>query len=654
MAATRTAPSQLRLDVNAQTGTSYTIPEDDRGKLLTFSNASAIAVTLPQAGASSQFQLGWFAWVQNRGAGTLTITPATSTIDGAATLALTTNQGVLIFSDGSNYFVHRGMASAATSYYQTVKKDGTAQTQRGKLDLKAGTGVTLASVDNSAGDTTEITISANGPTVSPTYRTPTVVNQSASANSLSCSFPAGSAAGDLALIFWISTSGGANTPSTPSGWSVQIGPIIAAPQQALFYKILTSADITAGSVTVNNSGTAEIAMILRVCIGAPTIRESPSTNSSGGGSTTLTTSSAVTAGDAAIYFAGIYGSSSVSSSRGSLTASSTSGPTRSWIWDEAVTSSGALSNTFTWGSGGRWGCILILQGVVSSVGSVSSIALTVPSRQSVSGSPVTGSGGTLAITDNNQNANQVFAGPASGGAAAPSFRSLVSADFPSALSNPMNTKGDLIYGDTGGTPARLAPGTSGQVLQSNGSGAAPSWVAASGGGGAMTQIAQVVAASGATTISFSSIPGTFTNLVLQLLARSTTAVQSDFIVIQFNSDTGANYNSLAGYTVNGSTGQSQSLATASPTIAIATGASAPTGEAAGYTINIPGYSQTTFNKNAHAEGGYRDATSGNRPVMFYMWAGWVNTAAITSITLKLNTSGNAFVAGSVFTLYGQS
>lgn len=98
--------------VNAQTGTTYTVLNSDSRKLVTFSNASAVAVTLPQAGASSEFLTGWFADFQNRGAGTATITPTTSTIDGAASLALTTNQGVRIFSDGTNYFTQRGVGSA--------------------------------------------------------------------------------------------------------------------------------------------------------------------------------------------------------------------------------------------------------------------------------------------------------------------------------------------------------------------------------------------------------------------------------------------------------------------------------------------------------------------------------------------------------------
>src|SRR5689334_14802974 len=38
--------------VNSQTGTSYTFVFSDRGKLVTFNNASPVAVTLPQATAA--------------------------------------------------------------------------------------------------------------------------------------------------------------------------------------------------------------------------------------------------------------------------------------------------------------------------------------------------------------------------------------------------------------------------------------------------------------------------------------------------------------------------------------------------------------------------------------------------------------------------
>lgn len=64
-------------------------------------------------------------------------------------------------------------------------------------------------------------------------------------------------------------------------------------------------------------------------------------------------------------------------------------------------------------------------------GSVTSVALTVPtSILSVAGSPVTDAG-TLAVSLVSQAANTVFAGPTSGGNATPAFRALVAADIPS-------------------------------------------------------------------------------------------------------------------------------------------------------------------------------------------------------------------------------
>ena len=65
-------------------------------------------------------------------------------------------------------------------------------------------------------------------------------------------------------------------------------------------------------------------------------------------------------------------------------------------------------------------------------GTVTSVDMTVPSILSVSGNPITSSG-TLAVTLATQNANIVFAGPSSGGAATPTFRSLAAADFPTAM-----------------------------------------------------------------------------------------------------------------------------------------------------------------------------------------------------------------------------
>lgn len=95
--------------VNAQSGTTYTVLSSDWGKLVTHSNASSIAVTLPQADAIN-FVNGWFFDVLNLGSGTVTITPTTSTIQGGSTLVLKTGQGARIVSDATNYSVQPGAA----------------------------------------------------------------------------------------------------------------------------------------------------------------------------------------------------------------------------------------------------------------------------------------------------------------------------------------------------------------------------------------------------------------------------------------------------------------------------------------------------------------------------------------------------------------
>lgn len=93
--------------------------------------------------------------------------------------------------------------------------------------------------------------------------------------------------------------------------------------------------------------------------------------------------------------------------------------------------SGVLTNN---GSGG-------FSYTTPSTGTVTSVALTVPSFLSVAGSPITTSG-TFAVTLGTQSANLVFAGPSSGGASTPTFRSLVALDIPdlSATYQPLNAK----------------------------------------------------------------------------------------------------------------------------------------------------------------------------------------------------------------------
>lgn len=75
----------------------------------------------------------------------------------------------------------------------------------------------------------------------------------------------------------------------------------------------------------------------------------------------------------------------------------------------------------------------LLQSVAQApgTGTVTSVAVAVPTQLAVVGSPIT-STGTITISWNNQTANRILAGPATGAAAAPTFRALVQADLPAA------------------------------------------------------------------------------------------------------------------------------------------------------------------------------------------------------------------------------
>jgi hypothetical protein len=110
------------------------------------------------------------------------------------------------------------------------------------------------------------------------------------------------------------------------------------------------------------------------------------------------------------------------------------------------------------------------------VGSVSSVAISVPSILTITGSPITSSG-TIALGLATQPANAVLAGPSSGASAQPTFRTLVSADLPAAIAPSTVSAGT--YAGTGS--ATVAPGASAQV----GSGATAS-VSGSGFSGDIT------------------------------------------------------------------------------------------------------------------------------------------------------------------------
>ncbi len=84
--------------VNNQAGTSYTLQVGDYGSVVKFNNSGAIAVSIPAPTGSF---LTFNSYIYNSGAGTITVTPTSATINGLATLTINAGTTYWIFSDGT-------------------------------------------------------------------------------------------------------------------------------------------------------------------------------------------------------------------------------------------------------------------------------------------------------------------------------------------------------------------------------------------------------------------------------------------------------------------------------------------------------------------------------------------------------------------------
>jgi hypothetical protein len=139
--ATTTNPTSGGL--NQQTGTTYTVAATDAIKLVNFANAAATAVTLPVA-STAGFTSGNVFHLKNMGAGVVTITPTTSTIDGLTTAVLLPYSGITLWSDGTNYYSdNRGTVIASAVPTAAVVSAGAGT--GGSVGITLATGSTDAS-----------------------------------------------------------------------------------------------------------------------------------------------------------------------------------------------------------------------------------------------------------------------------------------------------------------------------------------------------------------------------------------------------------------------------------------------------------------------------------------------------------------------------
>ena len=151
-----------------------------------------------------------------------------------------------------------------------------------------------------------------------------------------------------------------------------------------------------------------------------------------------------------------------------------------------------------------------------------------------------------------------------------------------------------------------------------------------------TPIATTTLGADAASYTFSSIPSTYTDLVV---ICNVTCASAHTAYAQYNSDTGSNYSSTQLYGTG--SGSAASYRVSSQTSALA-GISDGTSVMKG---NIMNYANTnTYKTILHR---YSDVTSGDVEAGVNLWR---STSAINIMTISLGSG--TFISGSKFTLYG--
>ena len=157
-----------------------------------------------------------------------------------------------------------------------------------------------------------------------------------------------------------------------------------------------------------------------------------------------------------------------------------------------------------------------------------------------------------------------------------------------------------------------------------------------------------VGANGASSVTFTNIPNTYSHLQIRAMSRISTAQQFNDVRAQFNSDTGSNYarhgfggdgSQVYGYADTAQTSISAGIWQAANT--------APANTFGAFILDILDYANTNKNKTTRSLSGSDQNGSG----LFGFWSSvWLNTSAITSIRL-FNPSDN-IMQHSQFALYG--
>jgi len=230
----------------------------------------------------------------------------------------------------------------------------------------------------------------------------------------------------------------------------------------------------------------------------------------------------------------------------------------------------------------------------------------------------------------------------------------VAQDDSNAIQNAIvDAKGDLIAATAADTPARLAVGTNGQILTADSTAATGLAWATSSLCGELTLITETVASANS-SIDFSSISGSYTDLSLQWTGVYHSATGSNF-GLRLNSDSGSNYNETYTY-LEGSSPVGVSISGANQTamgqVAFGNNSSSTTAnQTVMGVLNVYNYASTTKVKkydmtyfwysannsryNSFTVSGYWNSTSAVTALNIYRAAGTATMSNLSNTSIRL-------------------
>lgn len=157
------------------------------------------------------------------------------------------------------------------------------------------------------------------------------------------------------------------------------------------------------------------------------------------------------------------------------------------------------------------------------------------------------------------------------------------------------------------------------------------------------KLATTTLVSAQSTVTFSSINGSYTDLFLSCNVLGNTGGTTDYNVrLNFNSDSSSNYSRTQ--LVATSSGITSGRSTNETYAVVQVGGYLSTSTPTGIMIHLSNYSNTTTNKHWLVSNG-PSTTSAE-----FITGMWRSSSAITSIAIA--TLGGQFKSGSIFSLYG--